>query len=68
MEDGMTQAEVLQAVSLHGAMALGIDDRLGSIEPEKEATFTMIEDRLDDPNWYRSVRMVMQKGKVTQTQ
>lgn len=66
IESGMKQAEILQAVSLHGAMALGIDDRLGNIEPEKEATFTLIDDRLSEADWYRNVRLIIQKGKITQ--
>lgn len=67
LSGGMTPEEVLQAVSLHGAIALGIEERLGTIEPGKEATFTVIDDRLEEADWFRSIRMVIQKGKVTQT-
>lgn len=67
LSEGMSQEEILQAISLHGAMALGIEDRLGNIEQDKEATFTVIDDRLEESHWYRNIRAVFCKGRKIPT-
>ncbi|AZR74845.1 hypothetical protein BBF96_06360 [Anoxybacter fermentans] len=64
LADGMKIEEVLQVASLNGAVALGIDDRCGNIEVGKIANLTIIDDCLDDREWYRNVRMVMYYGKL----
>ncbi|HSR49425.1 MAG TPA: imidazolonepropionase [Acidobacteriota bacterium] len=39
----MTPSEVLKGVTLYAARALDLEDRLGSLEPGKEADFTLID-------------------------
>jgi imidazolonepropionase len=39
----MTPAEVLKGATLVGARALGLDQRIGSLEPDKAADFALIE-------------------------
>lgn len=40
---GLPEAEALRAITLHPARMLGVGDRLGSIEPGKEATFIVTD-------------------------
>lgn len=40
---GLPEAEALRAMTLHPAQILGVGDRLGSIEPGKEATFFAVD-------------------------
>lgn len=67
LNDGMKVEELLQAVSLHGAIALGIEDQYGNIQPEKVANLTIIEDQMNEKDWYQKVKMVMAKGKLVKT-
>lgn len=39
----MTPAEALKGATLYAARALGIDDRVGSVEPGKQADFVLID-------------------------
>ena len=39
---GMSRAKALEAVTLAGARMLGLDDRLGSLEPGKDADFLVL--------------------------
>lgn len=64
LEAGMKVEEVLQAASLNGAYALGIEKLMGNIAEGKKANLTVIEERLDESDWFRYVRMVWKNGKV----
>ncbi len=62
--DCLKVEEILQAASLNGAMTLGIDDHYGNIEIGKVANLTIIEDRLEDNDWFKKVLFVMFKGNL----
>jgi imidazolonepropionase len=38
---GMTRAEIFAAVTFNGAKALGLEDRIGTLEPGRDASFTV---------------------------
>lgn len=63
LENGMKAEDVLQAATLHGAIALGIEDYYGNIRPGKIANLTVIEDNLEE-NWYQHVKVVMVRGNL----
>ena len=39
----MTPAEVLKGATLFAARAIGLDDRIGSLEPGKQADFVLLD-------------------------
>lgn len=43
IREGMSEAEALRSITLYPAQILGIDERVGSIEIEKDADFVVIE-------------------------
>ncbi len=43
IREGMSEAEALRSITLYPAQILGIDERVGSIELEKDADFVVIE-------------------------
>lgn len=64
LRNGMSIEEVLRAASLNGAYALGVETILGNIREGKRANLTVIEDCLDEDDWFRRVKMVWKNGKV----
>jgi imidazolonepropionase-like amidohydrolase len=60
---GLPPAAVLKAATINGAKALGIDDRLGSIEAGKLADLYVVRgDPLDDIKAARDIRFVFKDG------
>ena len=60
---GVPNAVVLQAATLNGARALGVDDRLGSIEIGKQADLVVVQGNpLQDIKATRQVRRVFKGG------
>ncbi len=43
IREGMSESEALRAITLYPAQILGVDERIGSIEIEKDADFVVIE-------------------------
>ncbi|MCK4259002.1 MAG: amidohydrolase family protein [Halanaerobiales bacterium] len=63
LADGMKIEEVLQAISLNGAIALGIEDQYGNIEVGKVANITIVED-INYRDWRKKIQLVMFKGRL----
>ena len=62
---GLPPAAVLKAATINGARALGVVDRLGSIEPGKLADLYVAEGNpLQDISTARNVRLVIKAGVV----
>ncbi len=62
---GLPAAAVLKAATINGARALGVVDRLGSIEPGKLADLYITEGNpLEDMSAARNVRLVIKAGVV----
>ncbi len=62
---GLPPAAVLKAATINGAHALGIDARLGSIEPGKLADLVVVSGNpLEDIKVARNVRYVIKDGVV----
>ena len=60
---GIPPATVLKAATINGARALGIDDRVGSIEPGKLADLYVVRGNpLDDIKVARDIRFVIRDG------
>ncbi len=60
---GLSPAAVLQAATINGARALGVDDRLGSIEAGKLADLVVVRGNpLNDIKVARNVRLVVREG------
>jgi imidazolonepropionase-like amidohydrolase len=60
---GIPTAAVLKAATINGARALGIDDRLGSIEVGKLADLYVVRgDPLDDIKVARDIKFVLKDG------
>ena len=61
----MPMLEVLKAASLHGAVALGLEDRIGTLEPGKQANVVFLsEDPLAGPTSLRSVQLTVKRGSL----
>lgn len=61
----MTPAEALVAATYHGALALGMEDDYGTVEPGKLASFVILgQDPLDDIRALRSVDAVVTRGRI----
>ena len=64
-EVGMPMLEVLKAASLHGAVALGREHRIGTLEPGKHANIVFLsEDPLAGAESLRSVRLTVKRGTL----
>ena len=60
---GMPMLDVLKAASHHGAVALGLEDSIGTIEPGKHANIVFLrEDPLVGPESLRSVELTVKRG------
>ena len=62
---GMPMLDVLKAASLHGAVALGLEDDVGTIEPGKHANIVFLgEDPLAGAPSLRSVQLTVKRGTL----
>ena len=62
---GLPAATVLKAATINGANALGIEERLGSVEPGKLADLVVVGGNpVDDIKTARNVRIVIKDGVV----
>ena len=60
---GLPPATVLKAATINGATALGVEDRLGSVEPGKIADLVIVRGNpLDDIKAARDIRVVVKEG------
>jgi imidazolonepropionase-like amidohydrolase len=61
---GVAPGQALLAATAHAAQMLGIADRVGSLEPGKDADLIALDgDPLDDPSALERVVYVMKKGR-----
>jgi len=62
---GVPMLDALKAASLHGAVALGMDDRIGTLEPGKHANIVFLrEDPLAGAESLRSVELTVKRGTL----
>jgi imidazolonepropionase-like amidohydrolase len=62
---GMTPIECIQAATLHGARAIGIESTAGSITPGKLADLVILErDPTEDLANLKSIRFTMRHGQI----
>jgi imidazolonepropionase-like amidohydrolase len=62
---GLPPVAVLKAATINGATALGVDDRLGSVEPGKLADLVVVRSNpFEDIKAARDIRMVIKEGVV----
>jgi len=62
---GVPMLDVLKAASLHGAVALGLEDEIGTLEPGKQANIVFLrEDPLAGPESLRSVELTVKRGTL----
>ncbi len=60
---GFTAGEAVQVMTYNGARALGIDDRVGRVQPGMQADLIVLEGALaDDPTVIKNTRIVFRKG------
>ena len=61
---GMPMLDVLKAASLHGAVALGMEDAIGTLEAGKHANIVFLrEDPLTGPESLESVELTVKRGR-----
>ena len=64
-EVGMPMLDVLKAASYHGAVALGLEDTIGTLEPGKHANIAFLrEDPLAGAESLRSVELTVKRGTL----
>ena len=62
---GMPMMDVLKAATYHGAVALGMEDEIGTIEPGKQASIVFLrDDPLTGPESLRSVELTVKRGTL----
>ena len=62
---GMTMMDVLTAATHHGAVALGLEDTIGTLEPGKHANMVFLrQDPLAGPESLRSVELTVKRGTL----
>ncbi|MCY4573603.1 MAG: amidohydrolase family protein [Gemmatimonadetes bacterium] len=62
---GMTMMDVLTAATHHGAVALGLEDTIGTLEPGKHANIVFLrEDPLAGLGSLRSVELTVKRGTL----
>ncbi|MCP4622965.1 MAG: amidohydrolase family protein [bacterium] len=65
MAGGMTAMQAIAAATCTAARALGMEERIGSIQPGKQADLVVVEgDPTTDISVLSRVRMVMQAGRI----
>jgi hypothetical protein len=66
-EAGVSNLEILRGATVYPARWLGIENRIGSLDPGKEATLIVVENNpLDDINALSDVKLVIQRGIVVE--
>ncbi len=64
-EVGMPMIDVLMAASHHGAVALGLEDEIGTLEPGKHANIVFLgKDPLTGPESLRAVELTVKRGTL----
>lgn len=64
-EVGMPMVDVLKAASINNAIALGLDDEIGTVEAGKYANLVFLqEDPLSGPDALKSVAFTVKRGRV----
>ena len=64
-EVGMPMMDVLKAATYHGAVALGMEDTIGAIQPGRQANIVFLrEDPLAGPESLRSVQLTVKRGTL----
>jgi imidazolonepropionase-like amidohydrolase len=62
---GISPSDVLKAATINGARALGVDDRLGSVETGKLADLVVVNGNpLEDIRTSRDIELVIKNGKA----
>ena len=62
---GMPMMDVIRAATFHGAVALGLEDEIGTIEPGKFANIAFLrEDPLAGPGSFRTVELTVKRGTL----
>ena len=62
---GMPMLDVLRAASFHGAVALGLEDTIGTLEAGKHANIVFLrEDPLTGPDSLESVELTVKRGTL----
>ncbi len=62
---GLPMTEVLKAATYHGAVALGLEDSIGTLEPGKHANIVFLRnDPMAGPARFRSVVLTVKRGTL----
>ena len=65
MSGGMTAMQAITAATRSAARALGMEDRIGSIQPGKQADLVVVDgDPMEDITALSRIMMVMQAGQI----
>ncbi len=66
-ECGVSEAEILRGATLYPARWLGVDDRLGSLAPGKQANVLIVDGNpLEDISHAASTFLVIQNGRIVE--